>query len=55
MDRINLAKRRNQYPAVVNTLMKLWVPHRFGKFLSISASIGFSRRNQLHSSMEFVN
>jgi hypothetical protein len=42
MDWIDLAQNRDQWRALVNTVMNLWVPQNVGKFLS------FSRRAQLH-------
>jgi hypothetical protein len=33
---------------LVNTVMNLRVPEKAGKFLSICATGGFSRRSQLH-------
>jgi hypothetical protein len=39
MDWIDLAQDRNQWRALVNTVMNLWVPKDAAKFLS-----GFSRR-----------
>jgi hypothetical protein len=48
MDRIDLAQNRDQWRALVNTVMNLWVPYNAGKFLS-SCTIGdFSRKAQLH-------
>jgi hypothetical protein len=47
MDWINLAEDRNQWKALVNTVMNLWVPLNAGKFLS-SCKIGsFSGRAHL--------
>jgi hypothetical protein len=46
MDWINLAKDRDQWRALVNTVMSLRVT--FGKFFSSCATGGFSRRAQLH-------
>jgi hypothetical protein len=45
MDWIDLAQERDQWRALVNTVMNLLVPQNVGKFLS---SGGFSRRAQLH-------
>jgi hypothetical protein len=48
MDNIVLAQDRDQWRALVSTVMKLPFPLNFGKFLS-SCTIGsFSRRAQLH-------
>jgi hypothetical protein len=35
MDWIDLAKDRDQWRAIVNTVMNLWVPQNVGKFLNI--------------------
>jgi hypothetical protein len=48
MDWIGLAVDRNQWKALVNTVMKLRVPYNFGKVLSCCATDGFSRRTQLN-------
>jgi hypothetical protein len=48
MDWIHLAEDRDKCRALVNTVMKLRVPLRVGKFLNDCIIGGFSRRAQLH-------
>jgi hypothetical protein len=46
-DWINLAVDRNQWRALVNTVLNLRVPQNSEKFLSSWTTGGFSRRAQL--------
>jgi hypothetical protein len=48
MDWTDLAQDRDQWRALVNTVMKLQVPQNAGKFLSSCTIDSFSRRAQLH-------
>jgi hypothetical protein len=48
MDWIDLAQDRDQWMALVNTVMNLRIPYNAGKFSSSCTIGGFSRRTQLH-------
>jgi hypothetical protein len=48
MDWINMAQDRDQWRALVNTVMNLRVSLNPGEFLSSCTTGGFSRRAQLH-------
>jgi hypothetical protein len=48
MNWIYLAQDRNQWRALLNTVMNLRVPQNAGNFLSDCTIGGFSRRAQLH-------
>jgi hypothetical protein len=48
MNWIDLAQVRDQWKALVNTVMNFRVPKNPGKFLSSCTIGGFSRRAQLH-------
>jgi hypothetical protein len=48
MDWIGLAQSRDQWKALVNTVIKLRVPEYAGKFFSGCTIGGFSTRSQLH-------
>jgi hypothetical protein len=49
VDCIHLAQDKNQWWAVVNTVMNLWVPLQAVNFLTSRVTISFSRRIVLHS------
>jgi hypothetical protein len=49
MDWIDLAQDRDQWNALVSTVMNLRVPWDVGKFFSSCTIGGFSRRAQLHT------
>jgi hypothetical protein len=48
MDWIDMAEDKDQWRALMNTLMNLWVPLNVGKFLSSCTTGGLSRRARLH-------
>jgi hypothetical protein len=48
MDWIDLAQNRDQWKALVNTVMNLRVPYNSGKFLSSYTIDSFSRKAQFN-------
>jgi hypothetical protein len=52
MDWIYLAQDRDQWRALVNTIMNLQVPQNFGKLLNNCTTGGFSRRAQLNKKIK---
>jgi hypothetical protein len=48
MDWIDLAQDTDQWRALLNTAMNLWVPYIAGKFLTSYTTGDFSRGAQLH-------
>jgi hypothetical protein len=55
MEWTDLAQDRDQWRALVNTVMNLPLPKNAGKFLSGCTSSGFSRRAQLHEVSQLVS
>jgi hypothetical protein len=51
MDCIDVAQGRDQWKALVRTVMNLRLPYNTGKFLSSCTICGFSRRAQMHDWM----
>jgi hypothetical protein len=48
MDSIDLAQNRDQWRALMNMVMNIWVPQNAEKFLSSCTIDSFSRRARLH-------
>jgi hypothetical protein len=47
MEWTDLAQNKDQWRALINTVMNLRVPYNFGRILSSCATGGFSRKAQL--------
>jgi hypothetical protein len=54
-DWIDLADDRDQWRALVNTIMNLRVPYNIGKFLSRCTTGGFSRRSSCMKLVSVAN
>jgi hypothetical protein len=48
MNWIDLTQDRDQWRALLSTVMNLWIPQNAGEFLSSCTTGGFSRRAQFH-------
>jgi hypothetical protein len=54
LDWIHLAQDTDQWRALVNTVMNLWVPQKAKNFLTNRATISFSRKTLPHGQNETV-
>jgi hypothetical protein len=48
VNRMHLAHHKDQWRALVNTVINLGVPYKAGNFFTSRVNIGFSRRTLLH-------
>jgi hypothetical protein len=53
MDWIDLALDRDQWRALVNTVMNLRIPQNVGMFLNSCTTVGFSKRVQLQGVSQY--
>jgi len=49
MNWIDLSQVRDRWRAIINAIMKLWIPENVGNFLTRLEPVSFFRRTLLHS------